>query len=199
MSSLNVKYYISIAANEFTFSVVTFSVKFCVFALWYFPITSWMKKFISNLYLLNKSYSQQVGSLAQRLDTQGNIGHSVLHPSNVTNTEIHTLYKVWEKNSTSPALKTINNHINQTLKADPYHSVLYMYPSTDCFDSSCYFLFRPVSPFESYTSFKNICVQLSQLPCLWSSLVMTAGSATTILEANMSFYMDESAVPEGDG
>lgn len=199
MSSLNVKYYISIAANEFTFSVVTFSVKFCVFVLWYFPITSWMKKFISNLYLLNKSYSQQVGSLAQRLDTQGNIGHSVLHPSNVTNTEIHTLYKVWEKNSTSPALKTINNHINQTLKADPYHSVLYMYPSTDCFDSSCYFLFRPVSPFESYTSFKNICVQLSQLPCLWSSLVMTAGSATTILEANMSFYMDESAVPEGDG
>lgn len=53
-----------------------------------------MKKFISNLYLLNKSYSQQVGSLAQRLDTQGNISHSVLHPSNVTNTEIHTLYKV---------------------------------------------------------------------------------------------------------
>lgn len=107
MSSLNVKYYISIAANEFTFSVVTFSAKFCVFALWYFPITSWMKKLISNLYLLNKSYSQQVGSLAQRLDTQGNISHSVLHPSNVTNTEIHTLYKVWEKNSTSPALKTI--------------------------------------------------------------------------------------------
>lgn len=53
-----------------------------------------MKKLISNLYLLNKSYSQQVGSLAQRLDTQGNISHSVLHPSNVTNTEIHTLYKV---------------------------------------------------------------------------------------------------------
>lgn len=110
MSSLNVKYCISIAASEFTFTAVTFKGQYkiifaSIFTLWYLHIESWLKKLIPNLTSVKYKLESACRQLSTKTGNRETLCYLVRLFTNVTNSEIHTMYKVRVKGSAAPALK----------------------------------------------------------------------------------------------